>query len=85
MEKITTNREIFKITKMDSNEEREFTSPDGLRTTYDSPGRMSKLNNDIYEVNHYTNTANTPLIQNYNAPDSKNNMKELKLFSKIDR
>ncbi|CAI2364137.1 unnamed protein product [Moneuplotes crassus] len=86
MEKITTNREIVKITQLHPSHQRESDFVTEIRNKYESPEKINKILNDFEDIRPHSNSnaTNTPLVQNYSISDSKNNMKELKLFSRVD-
>jgi hypothetical protein len=83
MEKISTNREIIKITHIKNTDNDDPEAPIGAKTTHDSP---HKFNSDLFKSKDHkshSNALNTPMMQEYNLLDQEN-MKELKLFSRVD-
>ena len=85
MEKVTTNREVIQITQVNSSESREYSSPEVIRK-HESPDKLKNMNGGMVDTNNqlHSNNVNTPLAQNYSVPEH-NNMKELKLFSRVER
>lgn len=84
IEKVTTNREIIKVRQLDSSENQEYNSPEKVQNHHESPDERRDLNYDLMNINQkYCNGVNTPQAQNLN--DSENNVKEVKLFSHVDK
>ncbi|CAI2371133.1 unnamed protein product [Moneuplotes crassus] len=86
MEKVSTKREVVQITHLHRSGHRESNFGSEVTSKHHSPEKLKDFHGDLVDLRAHpsSNTTNTPLMQNYNLSDNHNNMKELKLFSRVD-